>query len=89
MLIKCEQIGEVEVMYGLNYAGRKGEVITDGMHIYGEDLRGEEGSIWLDNEDINPEHKATIQRLMEDIRKPAAALRDYVYSIASNLDQRE
>ena len=66
MIIKCEQFGEVEVL-------------ADGS-AYGEDLRGEAQSIFISGEDMDPAHKATIERLMEDIRKPAVALRDYVMS---------
>lgn len=91
MLIKWkDEIGEVEVTGGTMYTDLNGEVKTGGMCVYGEDLNGEDQAVYIGGlAGIPVHHEATIERLMEDIRKPAVVLRDYIMALRGYQEQPE
>ncbi len=69
MLVKCGIIGEVEVMSDRS-------VYVEGTK------RGEvEVNMWIEGDTLGAHQINTIERLMEDIRKPSIVLRDYLLTL--------
>lgn len=80
MLVRCEQLGELEVR-----TDNDGNISL----VFAHDEKGEDDEHGNDNTygfhdaAYLEQEAATIERLMEDIRKPSVILRDYLISISA------
>lgn len=69
-------------MYIRDYEGIGVVEVHGDLSIYGHGPRDEDDEpVFVFSKDLDPVHKATLESLMEDIRKPAVALRAYIQSL--------